>query len=315
MGLTGVHDFDRRTCFQALQLMHSRDELGLRILKSIPLDDLQHAIGIGMRTGFGDDLLRIGSLKLFADGALGPHTAAMLEPYIGDSENYGILNLDDQKIFEYGCQAVDNGISLAVHAIGDRANREVLDGFTRLREYERRMGLPHFRHRIEHVQLIHPSDMGRLAELDLIASMQPIHAPSDQLMADRSWGGRSEFAYAWRSQLEHGATLAFGSDAPVESPNPFQGLHAAVTRQHLDGSPDEAGWYPAQRLTLEEALLGFTKGPAYVAGMENKSGTLKEGFLADLIVIEQNPFECHPSELPHIKPVATMVNGRWVWNK
>jgi len=315
MGLTGVHDFDRSNCFQALQLMHSRNELGLRVLKSIPLEDLEHAIGLGLRTGFGDDLLRIGALKMFADGALGPHTAAMLEPYLDENGNYGILNLDARKIFEYGSRAVDHGISLAIHAIGDRANREVLDGFSLLRAYEIKKGYPLMRHRIEHVQLLHPSDVNRLAEMDLIASMQPIHATSDLVMADRSWGSRSEFAYAWRSQLEKGATLAFGSDAPVESPNPFWGLHAAVTRQRQDGSPAESGWYPEQRLTLAEALLGFTKGPARVAGMENRSGTLKADFLADLIVLEQNPFECLPSELAQIQPVATMVNGSWVWKR
>ncbi|MFH2040509.1 MAG: amidohydrolase family protein, partial [Chloroflexota bacterium] len=266
-------------------------------------------------SGFGDDHLRIGSLKLFADGALGPHTAAMLEPYVDDTNNYGILNLDNEQIYEIGCQSVDNGISLAVHAIGDRANHEILDGFERLRKYEKKKGYAPLRHRIEHVQLLHPSDMGRLANLDLIASMQPIHAPSDMLMADRSWGVRSEFAYAWQSQLERGARLAFGSDAPVESPNPFWGLHAAVTRQRKDGSPGDSGWYSKQRLSLEEALLGFTQGPAYTAGMENRSGKLNEGFLADLIVLEQDPFECHPSELFQIKPSATMVGGEWVWEK
>jgi len=315
LGLTGVHDFDRRSCFSALQLLQARAELGLRVLKSIPLEDLEHAIGLGLRSGFGDDHLRIGSLKLFADGALGPHTAAMLEPYVDDTNNYGILNLDNEQIYEIGCQAVDNGISLAVHAIGDRANHEILDGFERLRKYEKKKRYAPLHHRIEHVQLLHPSDMGRLADLDLIVSMQPIHAPSDMLMADRSWGVRSEFAYAWRSQLERGARLAFGSDAPVESPNPFWGLHAAVTRQRKDGSPGDSGWYSKQRLSLEQALLGFTQGPAYTAGMENRSGKLSEGFLADLIVLEQDPFECHPSELFQIKPSATMVGGEWVWEK
>lgn len=313
MGLTGVHDFDRRSCFQALQWLHSRGELGLRVLKSIPMDDLEYAIGLGLRSGFGDDTLRIGSLKLFADGALGPHTAAMLEPFLDDRENSGILNLDNEQIYEYGRRAADNGISLAVHAIGDRANHEALNGFEQLRSYEKSRGYPHLRHRIEHVQLLHPDDVGRLAELDLIASMQPIHAPSDMVMAEKSWGERSAFAYSWRSQLEHGTRLSFGSDAPVESPNPFWGLHAAVTRQRADGSPDDSGWYPEQRLKLGEALLGFTQGPAYSAGMEHKTGMLKAGFLADLIVLEQNPFECHPSELIHIKPCATMMNGRWVW--
>ena len=315
LGLTGVHDFDRRSCFSALQLLHTRGELGLRVLKSIPVEDLEYAIGLGLRSDFGDDYLRIGSLKLFADGALGPHTAAMLEPYEDDIDNFGILNLNKEQIYEIGCKAVDNGISLAVHAIGDRANHEILDGFEQLRKYEKMKGYPPLRHRIEHVQLLHPSDKDRLADLDLIASMQPIHAPSDRIMADRSWGKRSEFAYAWRSQLESGARLIFGSDAPVESPNPFWGLHAAVTRQRQDGSPEESGWYPRQSLTLKDALLGFTKGPAYAAGMEKKIGKLAKGFMADLIVIEQNPFECHPSELFQIKPSATMVAGEWVWEK
>jgi predicted amidohydrolase YtcJ len=315
LGLTGLHDFDRRSCFSALQLMHSRGELGLRVLKSIPMEDLQYAVGLGLRSGFGDSYLRIGGLKLFADGALGPHTAAMLEPFDDEKDNYGILNLDKEQVFDHGRQAVDNGISMAVHAIGDRANHEVLDGFMQLRNYEKLKGYPRLRHRIEHVQLLHPSDCGRLAELDLIASMQPIHAPSDLIMADRSWGERSAFAYGWRTQLDMGARLAFGSDAPVESPNPFWGIHAAVTRQRADGTPGETGWYHEQRLTVEEALLGFTQGPAYAAGMEEQSGKLRKGFLADLIVLEQNPFECHPSELVHIKPSATMVGGEWVWEK
>jgi hypothetical protein len=239
----------------------------------------------------------------------------MLEPFVDESENYGILNLDKEQIFEYGSRAVDNGISLAVHAIGDRANHEVLDGFMQLRKYEKMKAYPYLRHRIEHVQLLHPSDTSRLADLDLIASMQPIHAPSDLNMADKSWGERSAFSYAWRTQLDHGARLAFGSDAPVESPNPFWGLHAAVTRRRADGSPGESGWFPVQRLSVEEALHGFTQGPAYAAGMEWKSGKLREGFLADLIVLEQNPFECHPSELIDIKPLATMVGGVWVWEQ
>jgi len=313
MGLTGVHDFDRHLCFSALQLLHKRGELGLRVLKSIAVEDLPHAIAIDLRSGFGDDTLRIGSLKLFADGALGPHTAAMLRPFVDENENYGILNLDKEKIFEFGCQAVDNGISLAVHAIGDRANHEVLEGFSEIRKYERMMGRPHLRHRIEHVQLVHPADSSRLSELDLIASMQPIHAPSDMSMADKLWGDRCANAYAWKTQLEKGTCLVFGSDAPVESPNPFWGLHAAVTRQQADGSPGEAGWYPEQRLTVDEAILAYTEAPAYAAGMENRSGRIKEGFLADLIVLGQDPRKCHPSELFNLKPLSTMVGGEWVW--
>jgi hypothetical protein len=204
---------------------------------------------------------------------------------------------------------------LAIHAIGDRANHEVLNGFAQLRVYERERGLPALRHRVEHVQVLHPGDTGRLAELGLIASMQPVHAPSDMHMADRYWGGRSALSYAWRTQLQHGVRLAFGSDAPVEVPNPFLGLHAAVTRQRVDGSPGPQGWYGEQRLTLQEALEGFTIGPAYAAGMEDRLGQLAAGYLADLIVLGDDPFLCDLADLHSLQPVATMIGGEWVWQE
>jgi predicted amidohydrolase YtcJ len=224
-----------------------------------------------------------------------------------------MLKLNSAELFDYGCQAANSGLSLAVHAIGDRAVHEVLDGLARLRDYERLRGLPALRHRMEHVQTIHPQDTGRLAELGIIASMQPVHAPSDMFMADRLLGERAAFSYAWRTQLECGARLAFGSDAPVENPNPFHGLHAAVTRRRADGSPGPDGWFPEQRLTFSAALEGFTSGPAYAAGMEDRLGRLSVGFLADLIVVETDPFVCDPAELYSIQPVATMVGGEWVW--
>ncbi len=154
VGITGIHDFDSTRCFSALQVLHQAGELQLRVLKGIHIDDLPHAVEVGLRTGFGDDMLRVGPLKLFSDGALGPHTAAMVAAYTDDSSNSGILMMDAEAVFEQGRQAVENGISLAVHAIGDRANREVLRGFSKLREYERQLpGEFHrpLRHRIEHV--------------------------------------------------------------------------------------------------------------------------------------------------------------------
>ena len=161
--------------------------------------------------------------------------------------------------------------------------------------------------------MLHPDDAPRLAQLNVVASMQPIHATSDLLIADRYWGERSALAYAWRTQLEHGARLAFGSDAPVESPNPFWGLHAAVTRRRPDGAPAPEGWYPEQKLTLPEALAAYTRGAAYAANAEHRLGTLAPGFLADLIVLEQDPFTCPPDELLAMQPSATMVGGEWVW--
>jgi hypothetical protein len=320
MGLTGVHDFDRRRCFMALQELHAADKLGLRVVKSIPWDDLPYALRLGLHSGFGDDYLRIGSVKAFSDGALGPRTAAMLAPYDGEPENRGMLLLDAEQLYENGRQAVAGGLSLAIHAIGDRANHEVLQAFAQLRAYESELAnrrsqaefVPgRLRHRIEHVQIIHPDDASRLAELGVIASMQPIHATSDMLMADRYWGERAAFAYAWRSQLQAGAVLAFGSDAPVESPNPFWGLHAAVTRRRADGSPGTEGWHPEQKLTVLEALHAFTAGPAYAAGMESRLGVLTPGYLADLLLLDTDPFTCRPEDLLNIRPLGTMINGNW----
>ncbi len=226
MGLTGVHDFDRRESFMALQQLHAEGRLKLRVTKNIPVELLEQAFELGLRTGFGDDWLRIGSVKAFMDGALGPRTAAMFQPYAGEPDNRGILNMDGEQLFEYARRAADVGLGMTVHAIGDRANHEVLNAYQQLRAYEAERSLPHLRHRIEHVQLLHPDDVPRLAELDIIASMQPIHATSDMLMADTYWGERTRFAYALKTQLDMGAHVAFGSDAPVESPNPFWGIHA-----------------------------------------------------------------------------------------
>jgi len=317
MGLTGLHDFDRKNCFIALQHLHKRGELKMRVTKSIPVEDLPSAVAIGLRTGFGDSMLRIGGVKVFADGALGPQTAAMISPYEGDPDNKGILMLDAEELVEIGRVAVDNGLSLAVHAIGDRANNQVLNAFSELKTYERAtqfndQQVP-LRHRIEHLQLIHPQDAGRLAELGVIASMQPIHATSDMNMADKFWGKRSEFAYAWRTQLMQGTILAFGSDAPVESPDPFLGLHAAITRRRADGSPGKDGWYSNQRLTPMEAINAFTTGPAYACGMENQLGKLSPGYLADLILLDIDPFTCEPDALLESRPQATMVAGEWVF--
>ncbi len=313
MGLTGVHDFDRARSFRALQTLRERGELGLRILKNIPGEALDHVIEIGLRSGFGDDLLRVGAIKVFADGALGPRTAAMFEPYAGEPDNRGMLFVDAEQLFEIAQKAADGGFGMTVHAIGDRANHEVLNAYEQLRNYERQHGLPVRRHRIEHVQVLHPDDLGRLAELNAIASMQPLHATADMEAAEEYWGDRVRHSYAWQAQLQAGAVLAFGSDAPVESPNPFLGLHAAVTRRRADGAPGADGWLPEQRLPLQSALEAFTIGPAFAAGMEARLGRLAPAYLADLIVLDQDPFEVDPHELRHLRPAATMVGGDWVW--
>lgn len=317
MGLTGAHDFDGARCYSALQILHQRNKLKLRVHKGIHLEDLPQVIATGLHST-GDDLLQLGPLKMFSDGALGPHTAAMLMPYNDDPSSCGMLMMDGEAVFENGRLAVENGINMAVHAIGDRANREVLNGYAKLRDLERSMPVDSrgpLRHRIEHVQVVHPDELPRFRALNITASMQPIHATSDMLMADHCWGKRSAYAYAWRSMLSNGARLIFGSDAPVESPNPFLGIHAAVTRQRADGTPSREGWYPDQRLSIAEAIQAFTIGPAYASGMEDRLGRLSPGYWADLIILDENPYTCPPEMLQSIRPVATIVAGEWVFSE
>ncbi|HTX80067.1 MAG TPA: amidohydrolase [Longilinea sp.] len=313
LGLTGVHDFDDAACYAALQGLESQGRLKFRVVKGILIDSLQDTIAAGLHTGSGSAMLRIGPLKLFADGALGPRTAAMLAPYENETTNTGLLTLTTDEVFATGVQAVQNSISLAIHAIGDRANRVVLDGYQRLREYEAQQHLPHLRHRIEHVQLLHPDDVSRLAALDLIASMQPIHATSDREMAEQYWGSRAKLAYAWRSLLDCGTILTFGSDAPVESPNPFWGMHAAMTRVRQCESLEKS-WQPQQCLTLQEALHAYTIGATYSAGSETWLGRLSPRYAADLIVLSNDPSSIDKRDFYIIKPEATMVAGFWVWN-
>ncbi|UCG23615.1 MAG: amidohydrolase [Chloroflexota bacterium] len=319
-GLTGVHDFDGRACFGALQTLHQEGALSLRIVKNIPVKYLDHATGIGLHSGFGDDWLRIGGVKMFADGALGPRTATMLAPYEGEPENRGIVVTDKEEMMAYASQACASGLSLTVHAIGDRANHDVLDVYEALRTQERERNVAHepgatrgrlLRHRIEHFQIAHPTDFERLAALEVVASMQPIHATSDMEMADRYWGGRAKNSYAWRRVLQAGGILALGSDAPVEPIEPLTGIHAAITRQRPDGSPGPRGWYPEQRLSMAEAIHGFTLGPALACGRETLLGSITAGKLADLTIFEQDIYQIPAADIVDVQIAGTIVGGQF----
>lgn len=310
-GITMIHDFDEPSCLAALQVLRERGELSLRVLKQINQHWLDAALDFGIRSGFGDDWIRIGALKLFADGALGPKTALMFEPYQGEPDNYGMALVDKEEMIEYVSRASAFGLPSSIHAIGDKAVHDTLDvfEFVRREEAERGEARQNRRHRIEHVQIIHPRDADRLAELDVIASMQPIHATSDMITADRYWGERTAYAYNPRLQLDQGARVAFGSDAPVEPLDPFIGIHAAVTRER-DGQPP-GGWHPQAKLSAHESLLGFTQGPAYAARMEDRLGTLCEGYLADLIVLDRDIYHVEPEEILELNVLGTMVGGEW----
>lgn len=307
IGVVGFHDCEGPDAFSAFQQLDATGDLPVRVVILLAYGGLDEAIKVGLRTGFGSDYLRIGPVKIFSDGSLGSLTAEMLEPFEGQPGNYGIGTIPQDELEDAIRRAAEAGIPSAVHAIGDAANRRVLDAFAKARGSGFEL-----RHRIEHAQLLHPQDIPRFAELGVVASMQPIHATSDMHAADRLWSARARYSYAWRSLLDTGALVAFGSDAPVETPNPFAGIHAAVTRQDENDMPAE-GWYPQERLTVEEAARAYTESAArsapYLPGV---TGTLSPGSAADLLVLDRDIFTVEPSEIKQASPIATIIAGKAV---
>ncbi len=318
LGLTGVHDYrimggeDGPPAFHAYQTLQKSDWLELRMWMNIPGERLDEAIALGLRTGFGDNYLRVGHVKLFSDGGQGARTAWMLEPY-EDTGECGMPLTPMDEIGEAIRKSDRAGLTVAIHAIGDRANRELINVFEQL-PTQRATGGTNALHRIEHVQMIRPEDVERLAQLEVVASVQPIHATDDIPMIEASVGARGRFAYPFRDLLDAGVTLAFGSDCPVADPNPLQGIHAAVTRQRLSGDPP-GGWYPEQRLSVAEAVWGFTMGPAVVSGQEANLGSITPGKLADCVVLDRDIFELEktaPMEIAQAKATLTVFDGRVV---
>ncbi len=300
-GVTAVHDKDGWLgALGVWQRLREEGQLKLRVWQSIPADLMDELADLRIRSGFGDDLVRIGYLKTFMDGTLGSQTARML-----DGTGVEITSREQlAQIIRRGAQA---GLPVAVHAIGDLANREALDAFEVTRPDWLRLGL---RHRIEHAQVLAPEDLPRFAELGIAASVQFSHAPSDRDLADRFWAGKTAGAYAYRSLRDSGALLANGSDAPIEELDPWVGVCAGVLR-----TIDERGpWHPEQRLTLDQALEATTVNPAWLTRDEERRGKLIPGYLADLVVLDGDPYDLEPEQLPQVNVVATMLGGRWTHN-
>jgi predicted amidohydrolase YtcJ len=316
LGLTGVHDMrimggeDGPPAFRAWQRLRSAGKLSLRVWMMLPSERLREAAALGLRTGFGDDYLRVGGIKLFADGATGPRTAWMLEPFVDAGIGMPLTPMED--IADIVSRAHQAGVSTAVHAIGDRAIRELLDVFAEVLPRQGGDVRPLAPHRIEHVQHSHPADLQRLTRLGLVASVQPIHATDDITMIEGACGERARWAYAFRDLLDAGTVLTLGSDCPVASPNPFWGIHAAVTRQRRNGTPPD-GWYPAQRLTMAEAVWGYTMAPAYASGQVARQGSLTPGKLADLIVLDRDIFYIPAQDIPEIQVLLTILGGQTVY--
>jgi predicted amidohydrolase YtcJ len=306
-GITAVHDFQRNAADMArMRALAGRRRL--RVLQHVGEEQLAQLSAAGLASGVGDAWFRVGALKLFADGALGSRTAALLEPY-DDGHGLGMVTIPREELIAIVRRAAEAGFASAIHAIGDRAVRHALDAFEAARAAAPAPPLPP---RIEHVQLLHPDDLPRFAALGVAASMQPQHATSDAFAATAAWGARCALGYPWRSLHESGVLLAFGSDAPVEPPLAWLGLHAAVTRTRPDGTPP-GGFVPEQRIGLDQALRAYTEGAASLAGLAGQLGTLEPGAEADLVVWDRNLHAVPPEVLPLARPAITVLGGEIVY--
>lgn len=311
LGLTGVHDagIDVRQ-YRLYQELGAAGELPLRIYAMLAARDAgPQDIEAGPRLPQFDDRLQMSAIKVWVDGALGSRGAALLQDYSDEPHSRGLMLYTREQLQALATLTASKGWQLNVHAIGDAGNRVVLDTFESMWTQEQRRTL---RPRIEHASVVTPEDVTRFAKLGLVASIQPMFAISDMHMAeDRLGPSRAENVYAWRKLLDSGVHLAGGSDFPVELPNPFLGMHAAVTRQDREGRPP-GGWHPRDKLTREEALRLFTSDAAYAARMENVVGTLEPGKWADFILIDRDYFKVPENEIGDIRVLETFVAGKKV---
>lgn len=334
-GLTGLHAIEDNAGFSTLQRLHEQNELNLRVTVLPYSHAAPRLIELGFRQGFGDEMLRLGQIKFFLDGTLGSQTAAMFEPFLepveadhdhnhseGDgceAANTGILRMEAEDFLAQARHCIAHGFAVAVHVIGDRAARLGLDVIEKVLSEARQAELPQLpplaRNRLEHVQLLKAEDLPRLARAGIIASVQPTHATTDRDTAERYWGlprlcetGRG---YAYKTILQSGAHLALGSDVPIEPIDPLRGIYAAVARKRAGES--RPAWLPNEKLSVEEAVRGFSQGVAYAAGEEGWRGIIAPGFAADFTVVAQDIFAIPEDDILTTPIVATIVAGKPVY--
>ena len=315
-GLTSLQDITHAPEMRIYQKLLLAGDLTARVYGITPITQYKDPAGAGITAGFGNDWIRTGALKGFADGSLGSTTALFFEPYNDAPDSHGLFNammLPEGHMLEMAQPADAAGLQIAIHAIGDRAIHEILSIYE---EVARRNGpgpARGRRWRIEHVQHLRPSDYDAFARLGVIASMQPYHAIDDGRWAEKRIGHeRAKSSYAWRSLLDHHARLAFGTDWPVAPLCPILGLYAAVTRATLDGK-NPGGWIPEQKITLAEAIEAYTLGSAYAEFTERRKGSLTAGKLADVVILDTDLFAVPAEKIRDAKVVMTIVGGEVVY--
>ncbi|MES2296495.1 MAG: amidohydrolase family protein [Pseudomonadota bacterium] len=315
VGLTGVHDAGIDASQDAIYRDYAtHGKLSTRVYAMIAgaQGDFDKLSKGGPVDGIGNDTYALRAVKLFGDGALGSRGAALIEPYSDEGASRGLLFHSNAEMLALMDKAMRAGYQVNVHAIGDATNRQLLDAYEAL---AKRYGGHDMRHRIEHAQVVAPQDIARFKVIGVVPSMQPTHATSDMNMAEKRIGAaRMQGAYAWRSFLQQGSRIACGSDFPIESPNPFFGIHAAVTRQDASGQPI-AGWYPEQAMSLKEALRCFTLDAAWAAHQEGSVGSLEVGKWADFVVIDQDLFKVSPYAIANTQVLQTWLAGRPVFTR
>ena len=313
VGVTATGDMGTSAAdWSAMQTAGKTGRLNVRIMSyAFDVQNMRAVVPNGPTPWMFDDRLRMGGIKLYADGALGSRGAWLKRPYADKPDTTGLQFLKDSELLAKADEAASHGLQVAVHAIGDAANAQVISTYEQL---DKKYGKDR-RWRIEHFQIVDPADIPRLAPAGIIASMQPTHQTSDRLMAEKRLGpDRLKGAYAWQSVLKSGARLAFGSDYPVESPNPFPGLSAAVGRQDVNGQP-LGGWIPEERVSFEQALSGFTRDAAYAGFAEQKFGALEPGKWADFVVVDTDVAAADQQELARTQVLQTWVAGKKVWER
>lgn len=318
MGITGITDnrlmggIEAAPAMRAWQRMMDEGRLDLRCRVNLPGERLDEVIGLGLRSGFGHEKLSIGHVKFFADGGMGARTAWMIEPYL-DAE-YGMPYNDLEQMKQQVFSADSAGLAVAIHAIGDRANRELISIFEALetrktRNHSITSPPPILSHRIEHVQMIRPEDIERLSKLDIVACVQPHNMILDIDMIETSVGKKGKYTYSYGSMLEAGIEMIFSSDAPVCDPRPLVGIHALAARERPDGTPKN-GWYPDQKLTVEQAVAGYTIKPANHYNAAGTLGSLSVGKKADIIILDKNIFDIEPKEILDTNVTMVIFDGK-----
>jgi predicted amidohydrolase YtcJ len=311
LGITGIRSMEKFESWEALDALDKEGKLKLRIYHLLPPDEVEEAFSRGIKSGQGTDRLWFGQVKLFADGSLGSDTALLHEPYLHQPENHGLAYLTREELQKNIEFAYSHSCDVAIHAIGDKGVTNALESIAAARQTypgERRDS-------IEHVQLLRPQDFALFSEMGVTASIQPSFVATDWEMAMKKWGPeRCQNAYTFKTFLQKGIPVQFSSDMPVELSSPIWGLQAAVTRQNSEGEPS-GGWFPEQKLTLEESITGYTSQHAWVTRKEKDRGSLSPGKWADLTIFSQDLFKLEPKEWPSIEVEMTIIDGEIVYQK